>query len=77
MILFTCHNGFMCNSMYKKGELPGAPLTNFNDEGDWGGGGGEMSPRERFIFYTQRNHISRICLPIKVITFLSMPQQIP
>ena len=60
----------MCNSMYKKGELPGAPLTNFNDEGEGGF-------RERFIFYTQRNHISRICLPIKVITFLSMPQQIP
>ena len=32
MILSTCHNGFLCNLMYKKGELPGAPLTNFNDE---------------------------------------------
>ena len=46
MILFTCHNGFMCNSMYKKGELPGAPITNFNDEGGGGGGGG---PREVYI----------------------------
>ena len=30
----------MCNSMYRKGELPGAPLTNFND-GRGGGGGSE------------------------------------
>ena len=40
MILFTCHSGFMCNSIFKKGELPGAPLTNFKDEAREGGGGG-------------------------------------
>ena len=71
MILFTCHNGFMCNSMYKKGKLPGAPLTNFNDEGGGGGGG----VQERFIFYTQRNHNFRICLSIKVTAFFSIPQK--
>ena len=75
MILFTCHNGFMCSSMYKKGELPGVPLTNFNDEGGRGGGGGGV--RERFIFYTQRNHNFIISLPIKITTFFRMPQKIP
>ena len=44
-----------------------APFTNCNDEGRGGGGGGW---RERFIFYTQRNHNFRICLPIKITTFL-------
>ena len=39
--------------------VPEAPLTNFND-GGWGGGA-----RERFIFYTQKNHNFRICLPKK------------
>ena len=55
MILFTCHNGFMCNSMYKKGELPGAPLTNFNDEG---GGGG--SPREVYILYPKKSYLQNL-----------------
>ena len=51
MILFTCHNGFMCNSMYKKGEFPGAPLTNFNDEG----GGGVP---ERGLYFIPKEIIS-------------------
>ena len=38
--------------------FPGAPLTNFND--------GEV--RQRFIFYTQKNHNFRICLPQKITT---------
>ena len=53
MILFTCHNGFMCSSMYKKGELPGAPLTNFNDEGGGGVGGGGW--REVYILYPKKS----------------------
>ena len=55
MILFTCHNGFMCSSMYKKGELPGVLLTNFNDEGGRGGGGG--SPREVYILYPKKSQL--------------------
>ena len=43
---------------------PGAPLTNFND-GGWGGDGGGGEVRQRFIFYTQKNHNFRICLPPK------------
>ena len=62
----------MCNSMYKKGELPGAPLTNFNDED---GGGGD--PREVYILYPKKSQLDRICLPIKINTFFSIPQKIP
>ena len=47
---------------------PGAPLTNLND------GGGVQ---QRFIFYTQKNHNFRICLPQKITTFLSVPKKIP
>ena len=53
------------------GELPGVPLTNFND------GGGGRGFRERFIFNNQRNHNFIICLPIKINTFFSIPQKIP
>ena len=38
-----------------------------------GRGGGGV--RERFIFYTQRNHNFRICLPIKITTFFRNPQK--
>ena len=41
----------------------GAPLTNFNDGGI----------RQRFIFYTQKYHNFRICLPKKITTFFSIP----
>ena len=33
--------------------------------------------RQRFIFYTQKNHNFRICLPKKITTFFSIPQKIP
>ena len=46
----------MCNSMYKKGELPGAPLTNFNDEGGGGGGG----PREVYILYPKKSQLQNL-----------------
>ena len=42
---------------------PGVPLINFNDGGRGGG------VRQRFIFYTQKNHNFRICLPKKITTF--------
>ena len=45
---------------------PGAPITNFNDRG-----GGL---RQRFIFYTKKNHNFRMCLLKKVITFFSIPK---
>ena len=41
------------------------------------GGRGGGGVRERFIFYTQRNHNFRICLQIKVTTFFSIPQKNP
>ena len=41
--------------------------------GEEGGGGG----RQRFIFYTQKNHNFRICLPKKITTFYSIPKKIP
>ena len=37
-------------------------------------GEGRRGIRERFIFYTQRNHDFRICLPKKITTFLAYPQ---
>ena len=40
-----------------------------------GGGGGGV--RQRFIFYTQKNHNFRICLPKKITTFFSIPKKIP
>ena len=40
-----------------------------------GGGGGGV--RQRFIFYTQKNHYSRICLPKKITNFFSIPKKIP
>ena len=67
----------MCNSMYKKGELPGAPLTNFNDEDGGGGGGGGGDPRKVYILYPKKSQLDRICLPIKINTFFSIPQKIP
>ena len=63
---------------------PGAPLTNFNDGGGGGGGG-----RQRFIFYTQKLHNFRICLPKKknhyffkhshknFLVLFSQPKKIP
>ena len=42
--------------------------TNFND-----GGGGRV--RQRFIFFTQKNHTFRICLPKKSLLFLAYPQK--
>ena len=51
---------------------PRAPLTYFNDGG--GGGGGI---RQRIIFYTQKNHNFKICLPKKITTFFSIPKKIP
>ena len=38
------------------------------------GGGGV---RQRFIFYTQKNHNFRMCLPKKVTTFFSIPPKVP
>ena len=37
------------------------------------GGGGEVV-RQRFIFYTQKDHNFRICLPKKITTFFRIPQ---
>ena len=45
------------------GFIPGVPLTNFDDGG----------VRQRFIFYTHKNHNFRICLPPKIITLLAYP----
>ena len=47
------------------GFIPGVPLTNFDDGG----------VRQRFIFYTHKNHNFRICLLQKIITFLAYPQK--
>ena len=47
--------------------IPGAPLTYFNDGG----------VRQRFIFYTPKNPNFRICLPQKIPTFFSIPQKNP
>ena len=71
MILFTWHNGFMCNSMYKKGELPGAPLTNFNDEE--GGGGSERG----LYFIPKEITTSEFVCQLKSLLFLAYPQKIP
>ena len=51
---------------------PAAPLTYFNDWGMGGGGGGRV--RQRFIFYTQKNHTFRICLPKKPLLYLAFPK---
>ena len=48
--------------------IPEAPVTSFNDRG---GGRG----RQRFIFYSPKNHNFRICLPKKITTFLSYPKK--
>ena len=48
------------------------------------GGGGAHSQilmtgggvRQRFIFYTQKNHNFRICLPKKITTFCNIPKKI-
>ena len=45
----------------------GGPLTYFNDGG----------VRQRFIFYNQKNHSFRICLPKKITTLFSIPQKNP
>ena len=71
MILFTCHNGFMCNSMYKKGELPGAPLTNFNDEGGEGEG---AVPREVYILYPKKSQLQNFSANKNQYVFLAYPQ---
>ena len=52
---------------YKWVNTPGAPLLNFNDGEVW----------QRFIFYTQKNHNFRICLPKKITTLFSIPRKIP
>ena len=46
-------------------EATGGPFTNFNDGG----------VRQRFIFYTQKNHNFRICLPKKSLLFLAYPKK--
>ena len=48
-------------------ETPGTPFTNIN----YGG------IRQRFIFYTQKNHNFRICLPKKITTFFWHTQKNP
>ena len=58
------------NFCSKQKQSPGAPLTNFNDGGRGGGG-----VRQRFIFYTQKNHNFRICLPKKITTSFSIPKK--
>ena len=65
MILFTCHNGFMCNSIYEKGELPGAPLTNFNNDGGGGGGGSERD----FYFTPKEITTSEFVCQLKSLLF--------
>ena len=59
------------------GFFPGAPLTNFNDgrggRGEWVGGWGGV--QQRFIFYSQKNHNFRICLPKKSLLFLAYPKK--
>ena len=39
-----------------------------------GEGGGV---RQKFIFYTPKNHNFRICLPKKITTFFSIPKRYP
>ena len=36
---------------------------------------GGRGVRQRFIFYTQKNHNSKICLPKKITTFLAYPNK--
>ena len=49
------------------GGHPGAPLTNFNDRG----------VQQRLIFYSQKDHNFRTCLPKKITTFFSIPKKFP
>ena len=51
-------------------QTPRGPTHKF-----WWRGVGEAW--QRFIFYTQKNHNFRICLPKKIITFFSIPKKIP
>ena len=51
--------------------VPRGPTHKFYDGGVGGGGG----VRQRFIFYTQKNHNFRICLPKKINTFLAHPKK--
>ena len=60
----------MCNSMYKKGELPGPPLTNFNDKG---GGGSERG----LYFIPKEITTSEFVCQLKSLLFFSIPQKIP
>ena len=63
--LLICYVGLRCCSANKL-KCPGAPLTNFND--------GEV--QQGFIFYTQKNHNFRICLPKKKsLPFLAYPKK--
>ena len=48
-------------------EIAGSPLTNFNDGGE--------GVRQRFIFYTQKSHNFRVCLPKKSLRFLAYPKK--
>ena len=50
------------------GPVPQGPHLQILMVGGGGGGGGQ-----RFIFYTQKNHNFRICLPKKITTFFSIP----
>ena len=43
----------------------------------WWGGGGGGGIRQRFIFYTQKDHNFRICPPKKITTLFSIPKKIP
>ena len=50
---------------FNNNQTPRVPLTNFNDRG---------RIRQRFIFYTPKNHNFRICLPKKSLLFLAYPK---
>ena len=58
MILFTCHNSIMCNSMYKKGELTGVHSQILTTRGKGGGGGG--GPREVYILYPKKSQLQNL-----------------
>ena len=91
--MFICHNGFMCNSMYNKGELPGAPLINFNDErgrmGGWSERGLYFIPKEittsEFVcqfksllfWHTPKNPLAFFSQPQKIPLFFLRPKKIP
>ena len=60
-------NGYILKYIDCSYQIPVAPLTNFND-----GGGGI---RQRFTFYTQKNHNSEFVYPKKSLLFIAYPKK--